>query len=111
VGSCHIYLVFLISALYLLPYMVLVRRAAVQEEWRAHAPRIVLAALLALLSYLCVLFALRSTQVSYIASLREVAVVFAAVMGAVMLRESFGLQKIAGSLLIFGGIICIALFP
>nr|BBH94988.1 hypothetical protein KTA_31870 [Thermogemmatispora argillosa] len=107
----YIYCVFALSALYLLPYMLLVRRAAVRAEWQAHAPRIVLAAILALLSYLLVLFALKQTQVSYIASARELSVVFAAVMGTALLHESFGRQKLVGSLLIFAGILCIALQP
>ncbi|RAQ95677.1 EamA family transporter [Thermogemmatispora tikiterensis] len=107
----YIYLIFVISALYLLPYMLLARRAAVQAEWQAHAPRIILAGALALLSYLLVLFALRQTQVSYIASARELSVVFAALMGTAILHESFGRQKLVGSLLIFAGILCIALQP
>lgn len=105
----YIYLVFALSALYLLPYMLLARRAAVRAEWQAQALRIPLAGALALLSYLLVLFALRQTQVSYIASARELSVVLAALMGTAILHESFGRQKLIGSLLIFAGIVCIAL--
>jgi drug/metabolite transporter (DMT)-like permease len=105
----YIYLIFAVSALYLLPYMLLARREAIKVELEAHRFRIVLAALLSMLSYLCVLFALQQSPVSYIASMREIAVIFAAIMGTLILHESFGLQKITGSFLIFCGVICIAL--
>ena len=103
----YIYLIFTVSALLLTPYMLLARRPSIRREWRTHKGVIVIAGVLSLSAYLLVLMALRFSQVSYISSTREVSVVFAALLGAFVLKEAFGGQKIAGSLLIFAGILCI----
>lgn len=103
----YIYLIFTVSALLLTPYMLLIKRRAIKREWSMHKKGIFLAGALSLSAYLLVLLALRFSQVSYISSTREVSVVFAALLGASVLKETFGVQKIAGSLFIFAGILCI----
>ena len=104
----YIYLIYCVSVLCLLPY-VLFKRKPIAQEWRGGRGRILLVSLMSPLTYLLVLFALTFSQVSYIASVREVALVFAALMGSWLLREPFGRQKLVGSLLIFAGILAIAL--
>lgn len=105
----YIYVVFLVSALALAPYMLLVRRASVAHEWSKNRLTIVATGIMFVLSYGLVLFALTGTQVGYVASVREMSVVFGAVLGTIVLRESFGPQKLLGALLIFGGIACIGI--
>jgi drug/metabolite transporter (DMT)-like permease len=105
----YIYLLFVVAAALLAPYMLRARRIALGQELRTNAVRILITAVLFLGAYLLVLFALRTTQVGYVASVREVSVVFAAVLGTLVLREPFGEKKILGSLLIFAGIVCIGL--
>jgi uncharacterized membrane protein len=56
-----------------------------------------------------VLFALRTAAVAYVSSVREISVVFAAILGTLVLREPFGEKKVLGSLLIFAGILCIGI--
>ena len=60
-------------------------------------------------SYLLVLFVIRTSRVSYVSSVREMSVVFAAVLGAFVLHEPLGEKKILGAVLIFAGILCIGL--
>ena len=104
----YIYLGLIVCAGLLAPVM-LRRRAAIAAEWRNGPARIVAVAAMNLLAYTLVLFAMQQSRVSYVASVREMSVVFAAALGAAVLREPFGWQKIAGALLIFAGIAAIAL--
>ncbi len=105
----YIYLVFGAALLFLTPYMLVVKRKALAKEWRARSASIVAASAMFVVSYLLVLFALRGAQVSYVTAIRGIAVVFAALMGTLLLREPFPRMKFCGSLLIFLGIACIEL--
>jgi drug/metabolite transporter (DMT)-like permease len=105
----YLYLILAVAGLLLAPYMLLARGAAVRREWGKHSLRIIATAVFFLAAYLLVLFALRTTQVGYVSSVREVSVVFAALLGSVVLREPFAEKKTMGSLLIFAGILCIGL--
>ena len=55
-------------------------------------------------SYGIALWAMTRAPVASVAALRETAVLFAAVIGVVWLRESFGLLRALGTLLIVGGV-------
>ena len=56
-------------------------------------------------SYGIALWAMTRAPVASVAALRETAVLFAAVIGVVWLRESFGLLRALGTLLIVGGVV------
>lgn len=103
----YIYLIFGVSAVYLAPLMLTRKWPAVRKEWQVNRASVVTAAVLFVASYLLVLFALRGAQVSYVAAVRGIGVVFAAALGTVLLREPFARMKLWGSLLIFAGIACI----
>jgi drug/metabolite transporter (DMT)-like permease len=103
------YLIFVISAAALLPYMLLARGASVWREWRQNWASIGAAGIMLLSGYLLVLFALQGASVSYVASIRSISVVFGALLGTVVLRESFGKMKVIGAALIFAGIVSIGL--
>ena len=105
----YLYLTFVGAAGLLTPYMLLARRSAAVAEWRANAGRILVVAVLSVVTYGLVLAILTTSRVSYVAAVRELAVVFAAVLGAAVLREPFGDKKVGGALLIFAGIMCITL--
>jgi len=77
--------------------------------WRRVWPSAVLGGLLSLLAYLLVLTAMQLTQVSYVAALRETSVVFAAVLGARMLREPYGGRRIVASFVVAGGLVLLVL--
>ena len=78
-------------------------------EIRASWWRILLAGILSLLTYMLVLLAFSFSSVSYGGAIREISVVFAAFIGWRWLGEGFGRARLWGSLLIFAGILVIAL--
>lgn len=103
----YVYLIFAAGALFMMPYMLGWRGAAVRREWQANKWRIMLVAVMFITTYALVLSVMATAQVSFVASVREVSVIFAALMGTLLLREPFGQQKVLGATLIFVGIVCI----
>jgi drug/metabolite transporter (DMT)-like permease len=77
-------------------------------EGRAHWGRIAAVGLLLLLAYMLVLEAYSMARVSYVGALREISVVLAAIAGWRLLGESFGVMRTAGAVLIFFGIVVVA---
>ena len=49
------------------------------------------------------------SSISYIVPLRETSIVFATIMGAVVLKEHLGRARIVGSAMIAAGVLAIAL--
>lgn len=105
----YLYLVFLVAATALAPYMLLARGTAIRRELRANWWSIGITGLLSVASYLLVLVALTTSQVSYVASVREMSIIFGAVLGTLVLREHFGRTKVLAAALIFAGILAIAI--
>jgi len=83
-------------------------RSAVGEEWRAHWRRIILAGVSSMAAYGLVLRAYALAAVSYAGAVREIGIVFAALIGWRWLGEEFGATRTAGAILIFLGIMLIA---
>lgn len=105
----YVYLGQLVSGALIAPWMVLKRRAEVLIEVRHGLWRIIVVAVMTIGAYGLVLFTMRTNNVSAVASVREMSVVFGALLGALVLREPFGREKIAGAVLIFLGVVAIAL--
>lgn len=84
-------------------------RKAMLNEMRTNWPRIILTGVLSLLTYMLVLWAYSFSSVSYGGAIREISVVIAAFVGWRWLNEGFGRARILGSVLIFAGILVIAL--
>lgn len=98
-----------LSAVFLTPVVLLrYRQSAALAEWRTNWARILLVGILMLLSYMLVLQVYSITHVSYAGAVREISVVFAALVGWLLLGESFGRIRVIGSILIFAGILVIA---
>jgi drug/metabolite transporter (DMT)-like permease len=76
--------------------------------WRINWPSICGVGMFMLLAYMLVLQAYAAARVSYIGALREVSIVFAALAGWFWLRESFGAVRTIGAVLIFVGMLMIA---
>jgi drug/metabolite transporter (DMT)-like permease len=81
---------------------------AVIAEWRANWFRIVMVGVGTLLAYILALHAYRLAGVSYAGAIREISVVFGALAGWRWLGEGFGVPRTVGSMLIFMGILVIA---
>jgi len=75
---------------------------------RTHCIRILLVGILMLLAYMLVLQAYAIARVSYVGALREVSIVLAALTGWWWLKEDFGGVRTLGAVLIFIGMLVIA---
>ena len=79
------------------------------REGRANVIRIISVGVLLLLAYRLVLEAYSMARASYVGALREISVVIAAFAGWRLLDERFGIWRTAGAVLIFCGIMVVAL--
>ena len=102
------YLLFAGLTVVLAPFMVR-QRVALATEWKLRRGSIVMVGLLAPASYLLVLLALTLAPVSYVAAAREISVVLAAMLGAVVLHEGYGRQRLLGSVAIAAGLMLLVL--
>lgn len=60
-------------------------------------------------NFCIILWALRLAEMGAVAALRETSVVFAALIGAIFMGESFGMRRILAAAVIAGGIVCMNL--
>ncbi len=97
------------SILILSPYIWLKRRDALWAEWQLNWKSVIGAAMMIVVGYLIILFVLMTSKVSYATSVRGASVVFGALLGTVVLKETMGDKKVLGAVIIFAGIICIGL--
>lgn len=98
-----------LSAVFITPVMLLrYGSPVIVTEWHTNWLRIVIAGILMLLSYMLVLLVYSFARVSYAGAIREVSVVFAALVGWRLLGEKFGVMRTIGAILIFIGILVIA---
>lgn len=101
--------IFGLSALFSAPFITLrYGKQLVIREIRENWPRIILMGFLMVITYGAVLFAYSMGRVSYVGSVREVSIIFGAWMGWRFLNEGFGLPRTVGAVLIFAGIVVIA---
>jgi drug/metabolite transporter (DMT)-like permease len=106
--ALYAYLLFAGLSAILLP-VVLRRRSELIREWKLRRGSIVVVGLLAPSSYGLVLLALTLAPVSYVAAAREISVVLAAILGAVVLHEGYGRQRLLGSTAIAAGLMLLVL--
>jgi drug/metabolite transporter (DMT)-like permease len=111
VGNGLIYGAWLMMAnmLTLFSYAMIVHRKAFFGELRQIWPRASIAASLQLPAYATVLWAMTKAPIGLVAALREVSVVFAAIIGAYFFGERFGPQRWLAVALIIGGVMLLRL--
>lgn len=102
------YLLFLGMAVALIP-LVAGRRTALAKEWQIHRFSVLAVGFLTPFSYGLVLLAMTLAPVSYVAAAREISVVLAAILGAVVLHEGYGAQRLIGSAAITAGLMLLVL--
>jgi drug/metabolite transporter (DMT)-like permease len=108
-----------VAALFLIdgvPYFIIVmaqrsgqHRTDAWDYMRKRWPLALLGTMASLGSYGIALWAMTQAPVAVVAALREVSVLFGALLGAWFLKESFGVQRGAGTLLIVGGVAALRL--
>ena len=92
------------TALPYVPLALWLRRDAWRAHVRQHWWRGLLGGSLSIAAYVIALWAMMRAPIAAVAALRETSVIFAALIGAVLLREPFGRHRIAGACLIVAGI-------
>jgi drug/metabolite transporter (DMT)-like permease len=98
----------------LLPLLVLLPKAVkekqeIRYEIRQHWKHIVVIAVLAPLSFILVLMALKTTPVSYVAPARELSIVFGVFFGAGLLKEADAKRRIIAAIIMLLGISFLAI--
>jgi drug/metabolite transporter (DMT)-like permease len=91
------------------PIIAVFRRPARAFRDLAVVARGLLAGVLSMIAYGVVLWVQVRAPLAEVAAVRETSVIFAALIGVIFLRESFGVRRVAASVLIAAGIIMIAI--
>jgi uncharacterized membrane protein len=84
---------------------------AARNIWRTGTAAVIAAGVLQVAAYGTILWVLQESRVAYVAPLREVALVFGVVLGAVFLGERAAGQRVLGAAIILVGAVAIALAP
>lgn len=79
------------------------------DVYRRYPQEIVACAVLTAASYSLALFALQHSLASYIAPLREVSVLFGALLGMLVLKEDHSPRRVAAVVGIFAGLMCVGI--
>ena len=82
-------------------------RRAILAYARTRWPLAALGGAASITSYAIALWAMTRAPVASVAALRETSVLFATVIGTVVLKEAFGLQRALGTLVIVGGVMAL----
>jgi len=107
----YLYLMTCGVAVGMLPYILRTHGAsAVMREWRTATWPIAAAAGLLFFAYGLVLTAMRLTDASYVAPAREVGLLFALLLGAVVLKEVITVGRVVGAAMIVAGLVLITVF-
>ncbi len=83
------------------------RSGQIKQEWMTNWKTILLGALIAPGSYLLFLYAMDLGDVSKLAPIREIGIVFGTIFGILILKEKQASRRIIGSILIVAGVILI----
>jgi drug/metabolite transporter (DMT)-like permease len=105
----YIYLLFAITLILFTPFVLVNARRDLKKEWKINKIKIIGVGFLQLFTYLLILFALQISKVSYVAAVREVSIVFSALIGILLLREKNAPQKLFGAFLICSGVVLISI--
>ena len=104
-------LIYFVSSAYMTPFIV--GRHGwpnLKQEFKAHGGRLAAIGALIVTAYFMALLAYRISTVSYAGGIREVGVVMGAIAGWRFLGEKFGGWRVLGAIVIFAGILVIAVF-
>ncbi|HYB41567.1 MAG TPA: EamA family transporter [Candidatus Methylomirabilis sp.] len=104
----YAYLVFAVSAV-CAGAVIRARGGAFPVPRRGDWPRIVLMGILMVAAYGAVLSAMSRAAVSYVVAAREIGVVVAALLGALVLGEPHSIRRVVAAVVIFAGLVAIAL--
>ena len=95
-------------SLIMLPYA-LKNREKLAEEWRDNKLNALGVAALSPAAFLIVLFVLKTSPVYFVAPLREVSILFAAIFGARLLKEGNVARRFVAASIMFAGVVTLAM--
>jgi drug/metabolite transporter (DMT)-like permease len=84
------------------------RWSAVRSTLRGHWREVLVVAVLSPLAFILILFALQLAPVAVVAPAREISVVFVGLAGWLLFKEPHPVQRLAGAMIVFGGIVLLA---
>jgi drug/metabolite transporter (DMT)-like permease len=94
----------------LLPFILKDRGQNLKQEWKLNYKSIMIGAILAPLSYVLFLWAIKIAPISVLAPIREFGTVFGALIGVIFLKEKNGRNRIISSIIITIGMVLLAVF-
>ncbi len=80
------------------------------DSWKQHRPYLLLGGVLGIVAYLLALFAYSFAPLSYSGAIREVSAVIGAFFGWRFLNEQMGGLRVVGAVIVFAGVLVIAVF-
>jgi drug/metabolite transporter (DMT)-like permease len=107
--AVYIYFIFFIPLLFLTPYVLIKERKGLKLEWQKNKGSIIVVGFLVAFTYLLILFAMQTSNVSYVVAVRELSIVFSALFGIIWLGESHRQPRLIGAFLIALGVAFIGL--
>jgi drug/metabolite transporter (DMT)-like permease len=99
----------IVTGLGMILYVLATRRADLPEFVRRHGATGLLAGAVSVAGFLAFLLAARNLPLGPVVALRETSVIFGAVLGTLVLKEGFGVRRLAAAAFVVGGIALLAL--
>lgn len=107
----YVYFFEIISTIFFVPYILKIfKKEEIFRLAKNEFIYIFLTGIFIILSYSLIIFAMKRSYLSYIVSIRNIAVVFSVVFGIIFLKEKYGIKRFFASILIFLGIFLISSF-
>ena len=97
----------MVGGIALVPLVLRSRRSSAAREWRPRWRLVLLAAAMSTVGYLLALFAFRIDHVGFVASVRQLSILFGVLLGWRILREPHGRTRLAGAALMVAGVVLI----
>lgn len=88
---------------------VAIRRQAPRLPRGKEGALVVVAGLLGTLGYCIAVWAMSLTTMGGVSAIRETSILFAALIGTLVLREKMTLQKLLGAITVTGGVVCLSI--
>jgi uncharacterized membrane protein len=84
-------------------------RGGLRREWQTNRASILVCGVLGIFGYFLILVAFAIERVSYVVGLRQISIIFSVLLGSMVLKERQARQRLLSAVMIFAGILMIAL--
>lgn len=104
----YLYLVHMLTCILFSSYVLIKKKGTLFRELSKNTWPIIIGSIMIPSSYLLILYAMTVENVSYIVAVRQLSIVFAVLLGNLLLKEGHGLIRFLASLCIFSGVFLIS---